>query len=68
MKSLLSLLTIFIISLFLSNEPQRCEHILIKGDAYGITQVWIEMCMKDEVQVNKFGEHFETERSTKYFE
>jgi hypothetical protein len=67
MKTLLTLLTIFILSLFISHEPERCEHILIKGDVYGITQVWVTMCLTDQVQVNNHGEHFESKKSEEYF-
>jgi len=67
MKYLLSLLAIFLICAFISETPERCEHILIKGDAYGITQVWVTMCNTQEMQVDKFGEHFESERSKTYF-
>ena len=68
MKTLLTLLTIFILSLFISHQPERCEHILIKGDAVGITQVWVTMCNTEQMQVDNFGTHKQTERSTKYFE
>jgi hypothetical protein len=68
MKSLLTLLTIFILSLFISHESERCEHILIKGDVYGITQVWVTMCNTERMQVDNFGTHKQTERSIKYFE
>jgi hypothetical protein len=67
MKSLLILLTIFILSLFISHEPERCEHILIKGDAYGITQVWITVCDTHQTQVNAFGEHFTSKRSMDHY-
>ena len=68
MKTLITLLTIFILSIFISHQSERCEHILIKGDAVGITQVYITMCNTTKTQVDAFGGHFESERSTKYFE
>jgi len=52
-KPLITILTIFIVSLFVSHQPERCEHILIKGDAYGITQVWVTMCLAEQMQVDE---------------
>jgi hypothetical protein len=67
MKTLIKILTIFILSLFISHQPERCEHILIKGGAVGITQVWVTMCLTYQVQVNNHGEHFESKRAEEYF-
>jgi hypothetical protein len=64
-KALLGIFAIFILSLFISHQPERCEHILIKDKAYGITQTYITMC--GEYQVDDFGTHKQTERSIKYF-
>jgi uncharacterized membrane protein YeiH len=67
MKPLLTILTIFILCLFISHQTERCEHILIKGDAVGITQYYVTMCLTEQVQVNNHGEHFESKRSEEYF-
>lgn len=67
MKTLLSLLALFLICAFISETPERCEHVLVKGQAVGITQTWITICLTSKVQVNAHGEHFKSKRSTKYF-
>jgi hypothetical protein len=67
MKSLLSLLAIFLICACIYETPERHEHIIVKGDAVGITQYYVTMCLTDQVQVNNHGEHFESKRSEEYF-
>lgn len=67
MKSILTLLFIFIICTFIYETPERCEHIKIESGAVGIKTIYVTMCLKYESQVNKFNDHFESKRAEEYF-
>jgi hypothetical protein len=67
MKTLLSLLAIFLICAFIYETPERCEHVAVGAGAVGITQTYVTMCLTEQVQVDNHGEHFESKRSEEYF-
>jgi hypothetical protein len=60
---------IFVISIFITQPPEeRHEHITYMIPCCGsMKSTPVTYCLTDSVQVDAFGEHFESELSEEYF-